>query len=146
MKPLTKLRVMLIAICASLIIVVACGGESSSQSNSTSTNSSGTSATAQSTLSIEEQTAAGQELFLASCGACHGMSGEGIDGLGKNLVSSAFTSGISDTELVDFVKKGRSISDPENSTGIDMPAKGGNPALSDSDLGAIVTYLRSIQQ
>src|SRR6185503_3672777 len=73
---------------------------------------------------------AGQTLF-ASCAACHGPTGGGIPGLGKDLTSSEFVSGKTDDELISFIKVGRDPSDPLNTTGIAMPPKGGNPALSD---------------
>jgi disulfide bond formation protein DsbB len=89
--------------------------------------------------------AAGQALF-ASCAACHGPTGEGIAGLGKDLTSSEFVSGKTDAELISFIKVGRDPSDPLNTTGIAMPPKGGNPALSDEDLFDILAYVRSIHK
>jgi disulfide bond formation protein DsbB len=88
----------------------------------------------------------GQELFTATCAACHGPAGEGVQGLGKDVTTSAFIAGETDQELVDFIKVGRDPSDPLNTTGIGMPAKGGNPSLSDEDLLDIVAFIRSIQQ
>jgi disulfide bond formation protein DsbB len=90
--------------------------------------------------------AAGQQLFTATCAACHGPGGEGVQGLGKALTTSEFTVGQSDVQLVDFIKAGRDPSDPLNTTGIGMPPKGGNPALSDDDLFDIVAFIRSIQE
>ena len=87
----------------------------------------------------------GEALFLA-CGACHGPDGAGIPNLGKSLIDSEFVDGLTDDELVDFIKVGRPMWDPENTTGIDMPAKGGNPALSDDEIFAIVAYVRSLNQ
>ena len=52
--------------------------------------------------------------------------------------------GASDEELVEFVKVGRRPSDPLNITGVDMPPKGGSPALSDEDLYDIVAFIRTI--
>ena len=89
--------------------------------------------------------AAGQVLF-ASCAACHGPTGGGIPGLGKDLTSSEFVSDKTDDELISFIKVGRDPSDPLNTTGMAMPPKGGNPALSDEDLFNILAYLRSIQK
>ena len=89
--------------------------------------------------------ATGQVLF-ASCAACHGPIGEGIPGLGKDLTRSEFVSGKTDGELISFIKVGRDPSDPLNTTGIAMPPKGGNPALSDEDLFNILAYVRSIQK
>jgi disulfide bond formation protein DsbB len=34
--------------------------------------------------------------------------------------------------------------DPLNTTGIDMPGKGGNPALTDDNILAIIAYLRTL--
>ncbi len=89
--------------------------------------------------------AKGQELFT-SCSACHGPSGEGVPGLGKDMTHSEFIAGKTDDELVEFIKVGRDASDPLNTTGVAMPPKGGNPALSDEDLYDIVAYVRSLQQ
>lgn len=88
--------------------------------------------------------ASGQQLFVSSCSTCHGPAGEGVTGLGKPLTESAFVAGLSDAELLAFIKNGRMVDDPLNTTGIAMPPKGGNPALTDEQLQAIIAYLRSI--
>jgi disulfide bond formation protein DsbB len=88
----------------------------------------------------------GEQLFAGTCAACHGPTGEGISGLGKDLTASEFVIGKADQELLDFVKVGRDPSDPLNTTGIGMPPKGGNPALDDEDLQNIISYLRTIQK
>lgn len=88
---------------------------------------------------------AGEALFV-SCAACHGPTGEGIPGLGKDLTNNEFVSGNTDDELVSFIKIGRDPSDPLNTSGIAMPPKGGNPALNDDDLYNIVAYLRVIRK
>lgn len=88
--------------------------------------------------------AAQGETLYTSCIACHGADATGVTGLGKTLIGSDFVNGTSDADLVAFLKVGRSTSDPANTTGVDMPPKGGNPALSDDDLGFIVAYLRSL--
>lgn len=89
--------------------------------------------------------AQGEALFLA-CGACHASDGSGIPNLGKSLIESEFVDSLTDEDLVDFIKTGRPMWDADNTTGIDMPAKGGNPALSDEDIYAIVVYIRSLNQ
>jgi disulfide bond formation protein DsbB len=88
----------------------------------------------------------GKEKFTATCSACHGMAGEGIPGLGKDMRTSQFIAGKTDQELVKFIKVGRDPSDPLNTTGVAMPPKGGNPALNDDDLYDIVSYIRTLQQ
>ncbi len=89
--------------------------------------------------------AKGKEQFTA-CAACHGPEGEGIQGLGKDMTTSEFIAGLSDGELLEFVKTGRPSSDPLNTTGVDMPPKGGNPALSDAQIMDIIAYIRSIHK
>ena len=89
---------------------------------------------------------AGEMLFMRTCVACHGQDGQGLPSLGKNLVTSEFVAGKTDSELVEFIKVGRGPDDPLNTTGVMMPAKGNNPALSDQDLYNIVAYLRTLRQ
>ncbi len=60
------------------------------------------------------------------------------------MPGSAFIASRSDSELVDFIKAGRATSDPDNTTGVDMPVKGGNPALTDQDLYDIVAFIRTL--
>ncbi len=88
----------------------------------------------------------GQKLFASTCSACHGSAGEGISGLGKDMTVSEFIAGKSDDELLAFIKVGRDPSDPLNTTGVAMPPKGGNPALSDEDLHHLIAYIRTIHK
>lgn len=88
---------------------------------------------------------AARQAYLASCSACHGQRGEGMTGLGTPLAGSSFLQSKSDSALATFIKTGRSPWDPDSQTGMDMPARGGNPALSDDDLALIIAYLRAMQ-
>ncbi len=90
--------------------------------------------------------AKGKTLFVQSCSACHGQDARGLKGLGKDLVSSEFVKQKTDQELLEYVKKGRTVDDPLNTTGIPMPPKGGNPALSDQNIMDIIAYLRTIHE
>jgi len=85
----------------------------------------------------------GKTLWLATCRSCHGIQGEGIPGQGKDIRGSEFIAGQSDEDLVKFVKIGRMPFDPLNTTGIQMPGRGGNPLLTDDDLRDIVAYVRT---
>jgi mono/diheme cytochrome c family protein len=87
----------------------------------------------------------GKTLFDGTCAACHGTDAKGLPNLGKNLVTSEFEKGKTDAQLVEFIKTGRPISDPANTTGVEMPPKGGNPNFTDQDLFDIVAYLRTLQ-
>ncbi|MDX1521244.1 MAG: cytochrome c [Anaerolineae bacterium] len=88
----------------------------------------------------------GQELFTATCGACHGQKGQGVPGLGKDMTASPIIADNDDEALVEFIKVGRDPSDPRNTTGVAMPANGGNPALTDDDLYDIVAFIRALQE
>jgi disulfide bond formation protein DsbB len=88
--------------------------------------------------------AAGQEAFNASCASCHGKDGLNPT-VGKDLIASTFVTDTSDADLVTFIETGRGTDDPANTTGVAMPAKGGNPSLSAEDLQGIVAYLKSLQ-
>lgn len=122
-------------IVALVLIVAACSSsdDSGDDDGATTTAAAGGSGGA----------AQGAELYGSTCQACHGADGEGIDGLGKALNPSEFVQSQSDAELVAFLLVGRPASDPENTTGVDMAPKGGNPSLTDEDLQDIVAHLRT---
>jgi len=82
---------------------------------------------------------------VASCASCHGQGAEGIEGVGLPLSTSGFVRGASDKDLINFIKMGRPMWDENNVTGMDMPPKGGNPAITDEQLQSIVDYLRAVQ-
>ena len=86
----------------------------------------------------------GQALFNVTCPACHGRDAKGVPGLGKDMTTSEFIASRSDAEMVEFIKRGRPVDDPLNTTGVMMPPKGANMALSDDDLLAVVQYMRSL--
>lgn len=88
----------------------------------------------------------GRVVFASTCSACHGANAKGMPGLGKDLTASPFVKGTTDDQLLDFVKKGRPASDPANTTHVDMPPKGGNPALTDQNLSDVIAFLRSVNQ
>lgn len=90
---------------------------------------------------------AGARLYAMTCVSCHGADGRGLPKLGKDLVTSEFVKTTTDDEaLIAFLAKGRSTSDPANTTKVDMPPRGGNPALNDDRLFQIVAYLRWLQK
>ena len=49
-----------------------------------------------------------------------------------------------EADLVTLITSGRPASDPANSTGVDMPPKGGNPSLSEESIRDIVAYLKTL--
>ena len=90
------------------------------------------------------EVARGGTLYLRSCAACHGRTGQGIRGLGPDLRGNAFVASRPDPEVVAFLKVGRRAGDPANKTRIDMPPRGGNPGFTDSDLAAITAWMRTL--
>jgi disulfide bond formation protein DsbB len=94
---------------------------------------------------LAEYIANGARLFGSTCIACHGPGGVGLKGNGKALRQNTFVQSLDNDGLLAFIKSGRSPSDPANTTGIQMPSRGGNPALSDDDLLDIIDYLRTLQ-
>ena len=134
-----KFVLLFISILALGLLLVACGGgEADSPSESEGSDSQSSSA--------EGDAVAGEPLFQSTCSACHGPDAKGLPALGKDLTTSEFTQNSSDQELLDFVKVGRPVGDPENTQGIDMPPKGGNPALSDEDILNIIAYVRTLEE
>lgn len=89
---------------------------------------------------------AGKEQYDMICIACHGPGGEGVEGLGKPFTTSEFLHEKSDEEMVEFITVGRPTGDPLNTTGVDMPPKGGNPALTEDQMLDIIAYVRTLQE
>ena len=141
MKIGKALVVLLIALLA--ILMVACGGGSDTAAD---TGNTGETAAEEVPAVSAGDPDAGEEKFNEVCIACHGAGGVGIDGLGKDMTTSEFIAGLNDEELLAFVKIGRPISDSLNTTGVDMPPKGGNPALTEDQILDIIAYIRVLQQ
>jgi mono/diheme cytochrome c family protein len=88
----------------------------------------------------------GREIFRLNCASCHGDSGAGDTGIGVRLVNNSYILYHEDDELVEFLTTGRLPWDTDNRTGMTMPAKGGNPNLTEEDLRYLVAYLRTLNQ
>ncbi|MGI9584706.1 MAG: c-type cytochrome [Acidimicrobiia bacterium] len=125
------LRKAMVFIAAFALILAACGGGSDSGSSDTTAPAAGGSG----------DPIAGATVYAGTCSACHGTDLKGIDGLGKQLAPSDFVAERTEDELVAFILVGRPAGDPDNTTGVDMAPKGGNPSLSDSDIHDVSAYL-----
>ncbi len=88
----------------------------------------------------------GKMYFDQTCAACHGMDAKGLPKLGRDLTTSNFVKEKSNEELLTFIEKGRAISDPLNTTGVAMPPKGGNTALTDQQILDIIAYIRTLHK
>ena len=122
-NPLRSRRLVALVAAAPMVLAVACAG--------------GPKAT-------PEELAAGEKIFMTTCATCHGKDAHGLPKLGKDLHANQFIKENSDQQLIDYVKAGRLASDPLNTTGVAMPPKGGNPALTDVDIANAVKYLRTL--
>lgn len=89
--------------------------------------------------------AAGKRVYLGTCAACHAPDGSGVKGQGQNLRDSVFLNDKTDEKALVFVKTGRQPFDPESKLHLSMPARGGNPALSDASLLDAIAYVREFQ-
>lgn len=136
----SRMFVLFSVLVAGVLLLAACGGGGGS------TSGSGAASKPTEPPAMTGNADAGKTKFEGACSSCHGMDAKGLPNLGKDLTTSTFAKGLADKDLVAFVMKGRSTSDPANTTGVDMPAKGGNPALTEKDLYDIVAYLRTLEK
>lgn len=122
-----KLLPILAIIILSALFLAACGGSS------------------EPTYSAED-VAAGGVIFASTCSACHGPDAKGLPNLGKDLTTSEYVRDNDDETLLQLLIGGRPSGHELNTTGVDMPPRGGNPSLSDDDLKTVVVYMRSINE
>jgi len=142
-----KYLLIVVLLLMALFVLVACGGDDEEPTPTPAAAAPANEQAAAAPQMVAQGNAEeGKTLFASTCGACHGPNGEGVQGLGKDMRNSEFIASKSDEELLAFVKQGRPIGDPLNTTGVDMPPKGGNPALTDEQLYDIVAFMRSIHQ
>ncbi len=125
----TRLLVLFSMLAIVALALVACGGGAAS---------------APATPQSKGNAAKGKTVFAGTCSACHGPEGKGIPSLGKDFTSSTFVKGMTDDQFLAFLKVGRPASDPLNTTKVDMPPKGGNPALTDQDLYDVIAFIRTL--
>ncbi len=91
----------------------------------------------------------GWDVFRGTCMACHSLNsglstGSTNQAIGKQLFDNPFIKQSTDDQLLAFLKVGRSTTDPANTTGFVMPARGGNPTLTDDDLRNVIAFLREL--
>jgi len=82
---------------------------------------------------------AGEKLYSQTCVACHGANGKGVLPGVSDFTSADGPLTKSDAELNKSITEGRSTPGAV----LSMPAKGGNPSLTDDDILALIAYLRS---
>ena len=87
----------------------------------------------------------GRRLYRLACAGCHGLGADG-EGVGVSLRGTVFMAETSAEDLLRFLQVGRESDDPNNSTGINMPAYGGRPDWGDAELWDVVAYLRYLNE
>ncbi len=119
----------------------ACGGDDKAEAKPT------TAPVATESPKIVGDATAGEAVYMGTCVACHGPNAEGVPNLGKSMHpdDSEFIRTSTDEELVEFIKVGRTPDDPLNTTGVGMPAKGGNPAITEQQLYDVVAWMRTLE-
>ncbi len=130
-------KLILAGVVVAAFALTACGGDSQPQAQKPAAKAPAPKA------ALVGDAAAGKTEYAQFCSACHGPDAKGLKGLGKDLTASDFVKKLSDEELLHYVIKGRAADDPLNTTGIPMPPKGGNPALTDQQIADIISYLRT---
>lgn len=142
----SKLIILAVILTLALALVACGGGESADTGNGNDEPAAGNGDSGDVETVSAGDPVAGEEQYNQVCIACHGPGGEGVEGLGKPFTTSEFIASQSDQELLEFVKQGRPVDHPDNTTGVDMPPKGGNPALTDDQIMDIIAYIRTLQE
>lgn len=84
-------------------------------------------------------TTTGKAVYSQTCIACHGANGKGaIPGV-SDFTSEDGPLSKSDDALIKSIREG--LASPGKP--LSMPAKGGNPSLTDEQITAVLTYLRT---
>lgn len=93
----------------------------------------------QKTTAEDDSKLGGMEIYKQTCQACHGASGQGtIPGV-PDFTAQGGVLSKSDAELLINIRDG--FRSPGSSMA--MPAKGGNPALTESDLQNVLNYIQN---
>lgn len=135
-----KSTICALTLAAALAMFAGCGGDKESSSSGETPSSTPAPQVDNAMLAR----AKGKQVFKTTCAACHGEDGKGLPDLGKDWTTSEFIANSTDEEMLEFIKAGRSIEDPANTTGVLMPPKGGNPSLTDEDIKNVIVYMRSL--
>lgn len=87
----------------------------------------------------------GKKVFSTICLTCHGPTGRGMPNLAPSLVGSSFVASSDNAAVARVIRLGRALGEPNNKSGKVMPARGGNPFLTEQQISHLVAFVRSIQ-
>lgn len=130
---------------ASLLVGFRESNVDDAQTHSPSVVDGGSSMIGEETVGEDSASIDGATLYQQACAACHGAQLEGVEGLGNTLAPSDFVAGRSDDEMLAFIRAGRTLDDPDNTSGLVMPESGGRPDLSDAEILAVIQHIRTEQ-
>ncbi len=88
----------------------------------------------------------GKKLFAMSCITCHGPTGDGLNNLAPSLRKSDFVRSAEVASVLRVIQQGRAIADPANKSGKVMPARGGNPFLTDTQASHLAVFVKSLPE
>ena len=89
--------------------------------------------------SVEEAVATGKTVYSRTCVACHGANGKGMIPGVSDFTKPDGPLTKSDEVLIASIRDG--LVTPGKP--LSMPAKGGNPSLTDEEIQAVLVYLRA---
>lgn len=95
---------------------------------------------------VSGDAAEGQKIFSLSCVTCHGPTGDGLNNLAPSLRTSEFIKSSEPASILRVIKRGRAVTDPENKSGKAMPARGGNPFLTDQQAAHLAAFVKSLPE
>jgi mono/diheme cytochrome c family protein len=81
----------------------------------------------------------GQAIYQAHCSACHGANGKGVIPGTQDFTQKGGVLSQSDAVLIDRITQGYQAPGAPMA----MPAKGGDPSLTDEQIKQVLAYLRS---
>ncbi len=86
----------------------------------------------------------GKALYTKSCMMCHAADGTGVAHLGTNLTISPMVTAGDLTAIAAVIRTGRTADDPNNKSGLPMPAKGGNTMMKEKQIIDVAAYVKTL--
>lgn len=141
--------VMVVATLASVLLAACSGGKSTNSSSSANSNASPAASPAASAASGAMKNAMtgsaqspGEKVFTANCSSCHQANGKGQPGVFPPLAGNAVVTGDA-TGVIHIVKDGLNGKVAVHGTAYNGQMPPWKGTLSDSDIAAVVTYIRT---
>jgi mono/diheme cytochrome c family protein len=135
-------RILLFGLTSALLFAACAKSSNTSSSSSTAPATASSPAATGAPASTAPVAAAGAKVFSTDCASCHQANGQGVPGAFPPLAGSDIVNGPA-SRVIHIVKYG--LTGPVTVAGKtfngQMPAW--SPQISDSDIAAVITYIRS---